>query len=97
MHIISKKKWKEFWAEYPDAEPGLKNWHRVTEKANWKCFADVRLVYGNADQIDGKFTIFNIGGNKYRLITAIHFNTGRVYIRRIMTHKEYDKGEWKKD
>ena len=53
----------------------------------------MRAFYGSADQV-GKFTVFNIAGNKYRMITVIHFNTGRVYVRRILTHAEYDRGAW---
>ena len=59
-------------------------------------FTDVRAFYSSADQV-GKCTVFNIAGNKYRLITVIHFNTGRVYVRRILTHAEYDRGAWKDD
>jgi len=56
----------------------------------------VRARYASADQV-GKFTVFNIAGNTYRLITVIHFNTGRVYVRRVLTHAEYDRGTWKDD
>jgi len=58
-------------------------------------FAELRRVFSSADQV-GKFTIFNIGGNKYRLIAAIHYNRKKVYIRHILTHAEYDLGRWNK-
>ena len=74
----------------------LRSWYQVARQAHWQRFTDVRAFYSSTDQV-GKFTVFNIVGNKYRLITVIHFNTGRVYVRRILTHAEYDRGAWKDD
>jgi mRNA interferase HigB len=96
MHVISEKKLREFWADHEDAETPLRAWHREAEHADWEKFADVRERFPSADQI-GKFTVFNIGGNKYRLIAVIHFNRGKVYVRHVLTHAEYDKGNWKDD
>ena len=96
MHVISEKLLRDFWADYPDAETPLRSWHREAEHAEWEKFSDVRDHYPSADQV-GKFTVFNIGGNKYRLIAAIHFNRGKLYVRKVLTHQEYDKGEWKND
>jgi mRNA interferase HigB len=94
MHIISEKKLREFWEKRPDAEEPLRAWIRVTRRAGWKSFAEVRSVYARADLV-GPLVVFNIGGNKYRLIAAIHFNRGKVYIRHVLTHAEYDRGGWK--
>src|SRR5262249_61837701 len=80
MHILSLRRLREFWAEHPDAEASLRSWYRVAKQARWQRFTDVRAHYRSADQV-GKFTVFNIAGNAYRLITVIHFNTGRVYVR----------------
>ena len=66
----------------------------MAEVAEWESFADVRETRADADQV-GKFTVFDIGGNKYRLIAVIHFNRGMVYVRHVLTHAEYDKGKWK--
>ena len=96
MHVISEKKLREFWREWPTAEKPLRAWCRVVERATWESFADVRQVYASADRV-GKYTVFDIGGNKFRLVVVVHFNRGRVYIRHVMTHKEYDKGMWKGD
>ena len=64
---------REFWAEHPDAEASLRSWYRVAKQARWQRFTDVRAHYRSADQV-GKFTVFNIAGNAYRLITVIHLN-----------------------
>lgn len=96
MHVISEKNLREFWKKYPEAKKPLRAWHRVAEHAAWESFADVREVYSSADQVS-RCTVFNIGGNKFRLVVVIHFNCGRVYIRHVMTHREYDKGTWKED
>jgi mRNA interferase HigB len=96
MHAISEKKLRRFWTEYPESEIPLRAWLKVAEESDWENFADVRETYGNASQV-GKFTVFNIGGNKFRLAVVIHFNRGKLFIRHVMTHKLYDKGDWKND
>ncbi|NLX96662.1 MAG: type II toxin-antitoxin system HigB family toxin [Rhodopirellula sp.] len=96
MHVISEKKLREFWEGYPEAESPLRAWHRTAEHATWKCFADIRQVYPHADQV-GRCIVFNIGGNKFRLVVVVHFNRGKVYIRHVMTQEEYDRGDWKED
>ncbi len=58
-------------------------------------FAQLRETFPHADQV-GKFTVFNIGGNKVRLIAAVHYNRNKIYIRHVLTHQEYDVGKWKK-
>jgi len=68
---------------------------QAVESAGWKNFGDVRQLFGGADQV-GKFVVFNVAGNKYRLIVVIHYDRQRCYVRHIMTHKEYDLGKWKK-
>jgi mRNA interferase HigB len=93
MRIISKKKLREFWENHSPAKAPLEAWHQIARRAEWEAFADVQAVFGSADQV-GKLTVFNIGGNKYRLIAAIHFNRGILYVRHILTHAEYDEGKW---
>lgn len=94
MHVISKKKLREFWEEHPRAKSSLEAWYQVAKNAVWENFADVRKTFSTADQV-GKFTVFDIGGNKYRLIAVIHFNRGKLYVRHVLTHAEYDEGKWK--
>jgi mRNA interferase HigB len=96
MHVISEKKLREFWAAWPEAEIPLRAWLRVAEQAVWEKFADVRETYASADQV-GRCTVFNIGGNKFRLIVVIHFNRGKVYVRHVLTHEDYDRGLWRRD
>lgn len=94
MHVISPKKLREFWAVHPDAESPLRSWLTAAKAAWWESFADVRRGFPSADQV-GLCTVFNIGGNKYRLIVVIHFNRGKVFVRHVLTHPEYDRGKWK--
>jgi mRNA interferase HigB len=94
MHVISRKRLRQFWELYPDAEAPLRSWHKIARKEEWENFANVRATFPHADQV-GKLTVFNIGGNKYRLVAAIHFNRGKVYVRHVLTHAEYDRGQWK--
>lgn len=96
MHVISERKLREFWDIHPDAETPLSAWHREAEHAEWSKFADVRERYPSASQV-GKFTVFNIGGNKFRLIVVVHFNRGKLYVRHVLTHEEYSRGKWRDD
>ena len=93
MRIISKKKLRAFWTEHPRAKAALEAWYQVARHAEWESFADVRETFNTADQV-GRFTVFDIGGNKYRLIAVIHFDRGTLYVRHVLTHAEYDKGKW---
>jgi mRNA interferase HigB len=94
MHVISKERLREFWAEHPRAKSSLECWHQVAKHAEWKSFSDVRATFNTADAV-GKLVVFNIGGNNYRLIAVIHYDRGKVYIRHVLTHAEYDEGKWK--
>ena len=94
MDVISRKKLKEAVARQGDLEAPLDAWFRIAKKAQWKNLADVRKTFSTADAV-GKWTVFNIKGNRYRLITEINYAFGRIYIRHVLTHAEYDKGIWK--
>jgi mRNA interferase HigB len=72
----------------------LNHWYRATRKAQWRTFADLRDTFGSADQVE-KFVVFNIGGNKNRLIVHIYYTDGVILIRHVLTHEEYDRGAWK--
>ena len=94
MHVISKKKLREFWERYPKARLPLEAWYQIAKRAKWATFAELRQTFGAADRV-GRFVVFDIGGNKFRLIAAIHFNRGKLFVRHVLTHPEYDEGKWK--
>ena len=95
MHIISRKTLRLFWEHHPDSQLPLARWFKLMEQTNFKNFAELRSVFPTADLVD-QWIVFNISGNKVRLIASIHFNRNRAYIRHVLTHQEYDKGSWKK-
>lgn len=94
MHIISKKAIREAIVEHPNCASALKGWERVVEKTVFTCFDDLKRAFNGIDVVGDKF-IFDIGGNKLRLIASIHFNRKKIYIRQILSHKEYDKNKWR--
>ncbi|OHC13563.1 MAG: hypothetical protein A3K25_06525 [Planctomycetes bacterium RIFOXYB12_FULL_42_10] len=94
MHIITRKRLNDFAEKHPDAKSALQHWYKLMKFRNFKSFPELRKVFPSADQV-GKLTVFNIGGNKARLIAAIHYNRYKVYIRAVLTHEEYSRGRWK--
>jgi mRNA interferase HigB len=94
MHIISRKALRLFWEQYPDSETALLRWFKVVRQSEFETLAELRAAFPSADKV-GNWVVFNIGGNKYRLIASIHFNRGKVYVRHILTHAEYSRGKWK--
>ncbi|MFN8529278.1 MAG: type II toxin-antitoxin system HigB family toxin [Anaerolineae bacterium] len=94
MHIITRKRLNDFAALHPDVQSALQQWYKRIKENSFQNFAELREVFPSVDQV-GKLTVFNIGGNKVRLITAIHYNRQKVYIRAVLTHSEYDEGKWK--
>ena len=91
MHVVSVKMLREFWERHADSEDPLKAWYREAKRANWTCFADIKARYGSADHLADNRVVFDIKGNKYRLIVRVHYNAGRIFIRFIGTHAEYNK------
>jgi mRNA interferase HigB len=96
MHIISMRRLQEFWRQHPDAENPLRAWYTYAKRARWQNFVDVRRDLPATDQVR-RLTVFNIGGNKYRLVVRMEYERQRIYIRAVMTHAEYDKDRWKDD
>ena len=94
MHVISRKRLNEFAEEHREAKPALAHWYHLIKRGNFDNFVELRAVFPSADQV-GKLTVFNIGGNKIRLIAAIHYNRRKVYVRAVLTHAEYDEQRWK--
>ena len=99
MRVISLKRLREFWEQHADAEQALRAWYKSVVGAEWKSLQDARATYPHADGVETKsgetLTIFNICGNKYRLIARIRYDYQLVNIRIVLTHAEYDKGSWK--
>jgi mRNA interferase HigB len=93
VHIISRRALRQFWEKHPDSQSPLSRWYKIVSHSEFRNFNELRLTFPAADQV-GNLTVFNIGGNKYRLITSIHFNRGKVYVRHVLTHAEYDRGAW---
>jgi mRNA interferase HigB len=95
MHIITRRRLNDFAASHPDVKPSLQYWYKVMKAGKFQSFVELRTVFPAADQV-GILTVFNIGGNKARLIAAVHYNRQKIYIRAIMLHAEYDEGKWRK-
>jgi mRNA interferase HigB len=95
LHVITRRRLLEAAEEHSDLTGPLDAWYRVAKKAEWKNLMDVRQVFPTADAIE-EFTVFNIKGNAYRLITEINYQTGRIFLRHVLTHAEYSKGGWRR-
>ena len=99
MWIITRAALVKFCERNPQARPGLQSWHKAAKMARWTCLQDVRTMFPHADAVivaSGKpVVVFNIAGNKYRLITAIHYNTQKIFTLFLLTHAEYSREKWK--
>ncbi len=91
MRIISIKKLKDFWLRYPNAEKPLRAWYADAKRASWKSPVAIKNVYRNASIVADNRVVFNIKGNDYRLVVAVNYAHGIVFIRFVGSHKEYDK------
>lgn len=94
--MISIKPLRDFWQIHPDAETPLRNWYKRAELATWHNIVDVREDFASADSVE-LLTVFNIAGNKYRLIVRIFYPSQGIYVRHVLTHREYDRGDWQHD
>jgi mRNA interferase HigB len=91
MRIISRKTLREFWERHPDARASLESWFADVKHANWETPSNIKSVYQNASFISNNRVVFNIKGNKYRIIVVIQYAFHIVYIRFVGTHREYDE------
>ncbi len=96
MHLIAIRKLREDANIYPDVGQAIEAWYAVVKNAQWRNLEEVRLVYRDAEAV-GNFTVFNIKGNKYRLIVGIDYKSQTVFYKYLLTHAEYDKDKWKND
>ena len=93
MHVITRKRLREFAAKHADAGPALDTWFKVVDTAVWKTFADVRQTYRSADVVRA-YIVFN-AKDDIRIITTIDYTWGKVFIKHVLTHADYDRGHWK--
>lgn len=91
MRIISRKRLIEFWQIHPDAEQPLRAWYAEIRKSSWETPADIKARYRHASILPGNRVVFNIKGNEYRLVVIIEYRFGKVFIRFVGTHAEYDQ------
>ena len=94
MHVISKKKLKEFWEKHPESKTPLEAWFKIARASRFRTFHDLKWTFPKADKVGDK-VVFDMGGNTYRLVAVIHFNRLKIYVRCVLTHQEYDQGDWK--
>jgi mRNA interferase HigB len=99
MRVISMRLLRKFWERHADAEGPLQAWFRTAKSSEWRSLQDVRGTYSTGDGVPNRrgeiLTVFNIGGNKYRLIARIRYEWRLINIRCVLTHREYDQGKWK--
>ncbi len=96
MHIITQRRIWEAKKKYPEASQALDGWYRIIKKNQFNNFSELKKSFISVDKVKN-FYVFDIGGNKLRLIANLHFQRQKIYIRYILTHKEYDKNTWKRD
>ncbi|MBD2203896.1 type II toxin-antitoxin system HigB family toxin [Calothrix sp. FACHB-1219] len=90
MRIIARSTLRQFWEIHPDAEQPLKTWYDEVSRAEWTSPTDIKITYRNASIIANNRVVFNIKGNKYRLIVHVRYDINIVFIRFVGTHSEYD-------
>lgn len=97
--VISVKRLREFWRRHADAEAALREWYRTASKAEWHSLRDVRLDYSHADPVivasRRTVVVFNICGNKYRLVADVLYRVQVIYVCAVLTHADYSKDRWK--
>jgi mRNA interferase HigB len=94
MGIIKRGALVQFWERHPDSRASFEAWYGVVRRTTWRTPVEMKQVYRNADLV-GRRTVFNIAGNKFRLIARVNYQTQRVFVLYLLTHSEYDEGKWK--
>jgi mRNA interferase HigB len=94
LRIVSKRKLREFAERYPKSVAPLRAWAAAAESSSWRNPAELKRTFGSADFVGDK-TVFDIGGNHFRLIAFVHYRAQIVFVKHVLTHPEYDKGAWK--
>jgi mRNA interferase HigB len=94
VRIVSERRLKEFAEEHPRAKSALNSWRAILRSSSWKNPAELKRTFGAADFVADK-TVFDLGGNKFRLIAFVHYRRQIVYVKHVLTHEEYDEGDCK--
>jgi mRNA interferase HigB len=95
MRVVTKKRLQEFWVQHPEAREVMQAWNQSVKNCEAQNHSELKQTFKAADYVASKYTVFDVGGNKYRIVTVIHYNTQIIYIRGVFTHIEYDK--WTKE
>ena len=90
MRVIAVSTLRDFWTKHPHAETPLRAWYADASRATWKTPAEIKSAHRNASFVGSNRVVFNIKGNDYRLVVAVHYNRRMMYIRFVGTHEEYD-------
>ena len=96
MHVITEKRIWEAKAQWPHSATALDQWYRLVKRNNPRDFAQLKAMFQATDRV-GPLHVFDIGGNKLRLIAVVHFKAQRLYIKQVLDHRDYDKGKWKEE
>lgn len=91
MRVIARSTLEIFWKQYPDSEQALRSWYQEALQANWNLPPDIKAQYRNASILKGSLVVFNIAGNKYRLLVEVVYSIGVIYVKFVGTHKQYDQ------
>ena len=91
MRIIKKKVLSDFYHKHNNAKIALEEWYAKTKKAEWQSFSDIKKTFNSVDSIGNQHYVFNIKGNKYRLVVVIKISIKTIFIRFVGTHADYDK------
>lgn len=91
MRIISRKRLVQFWQSHPDAEQPLRAWYAEAKKAQWRSPVEIKAIYQHASILPNNRVVFNIKGNNYRLVVVIEYMQGKIFIRFVGTHTEYNQ------
>lgn len=90
MRVISKARLRDFWEERPDAQDAMAAWYRLAASCKAESLPELKQVFGSADYVPPRFTVFNVGGNKFRIVSCIHYDQQKLYIRGVFSHRDYD-------
>ncbi|NEO84254.1 MAG: type II toxin-antitoxin system HigB family toxin [Spirulina sp. SIO3F2] len=96
MHLIAIRNLRRDASKYPDLMPVVEAWYKVVQAAQWQNLEDVRRIFSSAEAV-GNFTVFNLKGNRYRLIVGLDYERQMIFYKYLLTHAEYDKDKWKND